>query len=131
MFILNGIFFRVKVPFNCNEWSGKMIVLNLTDWQGTGRCDERWHTNRINTRWHLKQQKRMLEGRMNDVETWGWPRRNCIDDSKEWTKVKDCSELNRTAEDRNHWKISACLPSTLEEETRVRRRKRKFSGRTR
>jgi len=35
-------------------------------------------------------------------------------DVKERTNVKDCSELDRTAGDRNHWKNSVCLPSLLE-----------------
>ena len=41
----------------------------------------------------------MLEGKIDDERTRGWPTSNRIDDIEEWTNVKDYSGLKRGEED--------------------------------
>jgi len=40
-----------------------------------------------------------LEGKISGVKGRGRPRRACTDDLKEWTRLRDYSELKRTADD--------------------------------
>ena len=54
----------------------------------------------------------MLEGKTNSVRTRGRPRKNWIDDLKEWNNVTDYSELKGSAEDMKHWKDLAYLHCT-------------------
>ena len=54
----------------------------------------------------------ILEGKISGVKARGTPRRAWTDDLKEWTKLRDYSELKRTAEDRTTWRALTRLPST-------------------
>ena len=54
----------------------------------------------------------ILEGKISGVKARGRPRRARTDDLKEWTNLRDYSELKRTAEDRTTWRALTRLPST-------------------
>jgi len=54
----------------------------------------------------------ILEGKISGVKARGRPRRAWTDDLKEWKKLRDYTELKRTAEDRKTWRALTRLPST-------------------
>ena len=53
-----------------------------------------------------------MEGKISGVKARGRPRRAWTDDLKDWTELKNYSELKRTAEDRTIWNALARRPST-------------------
>ena len=54
----------------------------------------------------------ILEGKIRGVKARGRPRRAWTDDLKEWTNLRDYTELKRTAENRTTWRALTRLPST-------------------
>ena len=54
---------------------------------------------------------KILEGKIQGTVGNGRPRRQWIDDIKEWTKLSDYHGIKRMAEDRNRWRVIACQPS--------------------
>jgi len=55
----------------------------------------------------------IMEGKMiSGVKTRGRPRRAWTDDLKDWTQLRNYSELKRTAEDRTIWNAFARQRST-------------------
>ena len=54
----------------------------------------------------------IMEGKISGVKARGRPRRAWTDDLKDWTELKNYSELKRTAEDRTIWNALARQPST-------------------
>ena len=54
----------------------------------------------------------IMEGKITGVEARGRPRRAWTDDLKDWTQLRNYSELKRTAEDRTIWNAFARQPST-------------------
>ena len=53
-----------------------------------------------------------MEGKISGVKARGRPRRAWTDDLKDWTQLRNYSELKRTAEDRITWNALARQPST-------------------
>jgi len=49
---------------------------------------------------------------VSGVKARGRPRRAWTDDLKNWTELRNYSELKRTAEDRTIWNVLARQPST-------------------
>ena len=49
----------------------------------------------------------IMEGKIRGVKARGRPRRACTDDLKDWTQLRNYSELKRTAEDRTIWNALA------------------------
>jgi len=60
-------------------------------------------TNRLHLLW--------FEGKINGSKTRGQTRRNWTDDIKEWTN-HNVKKPKKSAENSNHWKKLAHLPST-------------------
>ena len=54
----------------------------------------------------------IMEGKISGVKARGRPRRAWTDDLKDLTKLRNYSELKRTAEDRTIWNALARQPST-------------------
>jgi len=54
----------------------------------------------------------LMEGKISGVKAKGRPRRAWTDDLKDWTELRNYSELKRTAEDRTIWNALAREPST-------------------
>ena len=54
----------------------------------------------------------IMEGKISGVKARGRPRRAWTDDLKDWTELRNYSELKRTAEDRTIWNALARQPST-------------------
>ena len=54
----------------------------------------------------------IVEGKISGVKARGRPRRAWTDDPKDWTQLRNYSELKRTAEDRTIWNALARQPST-------------------
>ena len=53
----------------------------------------------------------IMEGKISVVKARGRPRRAWTDDLKDWTELRNYSELKRTAEDRTIWNALARQPS--------------------
>ena len=54
----------------------------------------------------------IMEGKISGVKARERPRRAWTDDLKDWTELRNYSELKRTAEDRTIWNALARQPST-------------------
>jgi len=54
----------------------------------------------------------IMEGKISGVKARGRPRRAWTDDLKDWTQLRNYSELKRTAEDRTIWNALARQPFT-------------------
>ena len=54
----------------------------------------------------------IMEGKISGVKARGRPRRAWTDNLKDWTELRNYSELKRTAEDRTIWNTLARQPST-------------------
>ena len=54
----------------------------------------------------------IMEGKISGVKARGRPRKAWTDDLKDWTQLRNYSELKRTAEDRTIWNALARQPST-------------------
>jgi len=54
----------------------------------------------------------MLEGKMRGKRAKGRPRRMWFDDVRQWTALKDYTEVKRNAEDREAWRAITRQPST-------------------
>ena len=59
----------------------------------------------------------ILDGKISGVKARGRARRAWTDDLKEWTNLRDYSELKRTAEDRTTWRALTRLPSIYKKRT--------------
>ena len=53
-----------------------------------------------------------MEGKISGVKARGRPRRAWTDDLKDWTQLRNYSDLKRTAEDRTIWNALARQPYT-------------------
>jgi len=53
-----------------------------------------------------------MEGKISGVKARERPQRAWTDDLKDWTELRNYSELKRTAEDRTVWNALARQPST-------------------
>ena len=54
----------------------------------------------------------LMKGKISGVKARGRPRRAWTGDLKDWTELRNYSELKRTAEDRTNWNALARQPST-------------------
>ena len=54
----------------------------------------------------------IMEGKISGVKARGRPQRAWTDDLKDWTQLRNYSELKRTAEDRTIWNALARQSST-------------------
>ena len=54
----------------------------------------------------------ILEGKIRGNRAKGRLRRMWFDDVRQWTMLKDYSEVKRNAEDREAWRAITCQPST-------------------
>ena len=54
----------------------------------------------------------IMESKISGVKARGRPRRAWTDDLKDWTQLRNYSELKRTAKDRTIWNALARQPST-------------------
>jgi len=54
----------------------------------------------------------ILEGKIRDKRAKCRPRRTWFDDVRQWTMLKDYTEVKRNAEDREAWRVITRQPST-------------------
>ena len=84
------------------------------------RCDQVGHVIWCVSAWLLEVLRGssglnallIMEGKISGVKARGRPRRAWTDDLKDWTELRNYSELKRTAEDTTIWNALARQPST-------------------